>query len=119
MQIDLTPVVIESPDFRIPREHMEGRSLYSKYEHSSGSYSAFRCEDAKFKIRRLQTLSLPEVDLGKCGTEERARKILDWWVANDRRLIRIILDEIRGRTPQEDLVDLICEAAHACRSSDH
>ncbi len=114
MQIDLTPVVIESPDFRIPREHMAGRSLWSKYEHSSGSYSAFRQDDGKFKIRRLPATMLPEVDLGSCRTEERARKLLDWWVANDRRLMRTILDELRGRTPQEDLVDLICEAAHAC-----
>ncbi len=119
MQIDLVTPVVPQPDFRIPREHMEGRSLYSKYEHSSGSYSAFRCEDGRFKIRRMETTMLPEVELGMCASEERACKLLDWWIANDRRLIRTMLDEINGRQPSEDLIELICEAGKACRSTDH
>lgn len=115
MKIDLSVVPAEiNYEHTVPSAHLTGRSLYSRYESSSGSYRAFLQDDGKYHMSRMPTFELPGVELGAVVDEQRARRLLDWWVKHDWRMKRVLIQEAWGLETSEDLLDLVVEAAHAC-----
>ena len=104
----LPPAIIsEALPPRIPR-------VVIQLSESSASYKAHRQGDNSFSIMRMEHNNHAPIMLGRVIDEDRAQRLLDWWVTNDRRVqLFLALRDLNQPTPFE-LVDLMIEAAQVC-----
>lgn len=86
--------------------------VISAYERSSAQYSADKTTDGKFRLRRLECDGFPVIPLGKVETEERAKRMLEFFVKHDRRIHAVLVLALKGQPAS--LTDILIEAATQC-----
>lgn len=105
----LPAIVAEAPSLEqhVPR-------VLVRIVQSSASYKAHRQDSGAFTLFRLEHDGFPPITIGTVRSQERAEHMLDWWVANDRRVQRCLQLSALNQ-PTETIIDLVIEAARTCQ----